>query len=310
MIRAVAGIVVLTFLAVAALIGRREYTTFSSNGAPQQAPERWRHGSLGDSGHLGSPSVIAEERLVRPWWRRVTASGLLSAGTLLAVIAYAISYFFARAFYAQFGLSPTEAGYTQQNAVADAAQYFVALGVALLYLAPVLLLGRIVWRRAAYGLGRRLSPSLTRALRLAALAILCPALAFGATAGFFHLQWVGKERALEMQREDYVPPWVYLQDTPSILPGIQVVFGEARWTTPTAAGSIQVRRTAASLLGVRDGSAIFYDHCDFLVRRVSVEALSFVSTPGFYDLGADEVPEGLGGEGIQDFCGRNFTEPA
>jgi hypothetical protein len=105
-----------------------------------------------------------------------TPSGLLSAGTILTLAAYGTSYVFARRFYAVFGLSPTDAGYTQHDALADASYHLVALVVLALVVAPPAWLVGVLLRRLALRFDTRTrSPVLRRSLVVATVAILCPA---------------------------------------------------------------------------------------------------------------------------------------
>jgi hypothetical protein len=93
------------------------------------------------------------------------------------------------------------------------------------------------------------------------------------------------------------------------LPGVQTTFGEASWTSPSKDGTVNVRRAAGTLLGVREGSAVFWDHCSLLVRRIPSVSFTFVSIPEHLDDGSDGLPEGVAQEGIGEFCGRNLAEP-
>ncbi len=243
------------------------------------------------------------------WWGWLTPSGLLSVGTLLALLAYGISYYFARRFYAEFGLSPADAGYSQQDALADAIYYLVALTVLALLSAPVLWGLRFIVRRSALRSAERPRAAVRRVLAVATVVILCPALALGVFNAWQFLRVVGADQARQIQNPEYVPTSALERDAPWPLPGIQVTFGEARWTSPSTNGAVDTRRAAVTLLGVRDGSAVFWDHCSDLVRRVSTDALTFVSIPDFFDPGSDLLPEGVARSGISEFCAKNVTEP-
>lgn len=208
----------------------------------------------------------------------VNLGGLLTLGVLLGLLTYGLLYQVAVGFYGWFGVAPREVGYAQQEVVADASVFIVAwVGLLGVLYVPM----RLVWQLTLPLRRRWRARADSRRIvyaSLQALALLVGLLGvlFTLLAGSQLLRDEGLELAVAVQAAE---PGTGLDayTVQPVLPGVNATLGEARWTVaPLGEGSTDVRRSAVTLFGNREGLAVFYDHCTAVVRRVPVGLFSLV----------------------------------
>ncbi len=176
---------------------------------------------------------------------------------------------------------------------------------------------------ATAGAFRRLGnyPTVEHLLSRAGIATILLVIASGIYVAVALLTSYGEVLAFSVRARE-VPPTVFNTlfigrkewgQTTLLIPGVQVSYGEGRWTTPGQGdGSIaQTYRSAVSVFGQHEGVTVMFDHCFSVVRHVPSSAFSLTIHPDFQQEGDIALPSGDAVRGdVESYCEQHALAPA
>ncbi len=191
---------------------------------------------------------------------------------LLGLLAYGLSYFYARSFYLEFGLSPRDVGYAPDDVLPSIAWFsllYVLVGLySLLLVGPAIAAARrLGWiRRALVRLAAMARRPLSRLFATLALVLTT-------VAGLQYLDQEAGAQAEAVQNDrvaDLIMRSPLTRAGSLPFPGASIRFGVATWVTPAD----KERTAVVSVLGTHESQVIFWDHCSRVVRHVSAESVT------------------------------------